>query len=130
MTTSLYYFSLPLLLCDFSVPFFPSLFLLVCVLISCSTLDNTSIQCSHGKAPVSKVGFMKRLSTTAWTILFSKVFACIVIFSAGNHFCLKNDSTVIPRTLVILISLIGHKMVNNGKVLFNIYWSMIACFIV
>ncbi|KAM1224734.1 hypothetical protein ACFX1S_043812 [Malus domestica] len=35
-------------------------------------LDNTSIQCSHGKVPVSKVGHMKRLSVKAWTKLFSK----------------------------------------------------------
>ncbi|KAJ4951503.1 hypothetical protein NE237_028335 [Protea cynaroides] len=35
-------------------------------------LDNTSIQCSHGKVPVSKVGIMKRLSTNAWTMLLSK----------------------------------------------------------
>ncbi|GLU01093.1 hypothetical protein SLE2022_184180 [Rubroshorea leprosula] len=35
-------------------------------------LDNTPIQCSHGKVPVSKVGCMKRLSTVSWTKLFSK----------------------------------------------------------
>ncbi|XP_057987065.1 ubiquitin carboxyl-terminal hydrolase 26 isoform X2 [Hevea brasiliensis] len=35
-------------------------------------LDNTLIQCSHGKVPVSKVGSMKRLSAEAWTKLFSK----------------------------------------------------------
>ncbi|XP_015885340.2 ubiquitin carboxyl-terminal hydrolase 26 isoform X2 [Ziziphus jujuba] len=35
-------------------------------------LDNTSIQCPHGKVPVSKVTSMKRLSAKAWTMLFSK----------------------------------------------------------
>ncbi|TKY74650.1 Ubiquitin carboxyl-terminal hydrolase 26 [Spatholobus suberectus] len=35
-------------------------------------LDNTSIQCSHGKVPVSKVTSMKRLSAKAWDTLFSK----------------------------------------------------------
>ncbi|KAK9289140.1 hypothetical protein L1049_017613 [Liquidambar formosana] len=35
-------------------------------------IDNTSIQCLHGKVPVSKVSSMKRLSAKAWTILFSK----------------------------------------------------------
>jgi ubiquitin carboxyl-terminal hydrolase 48 len=35
-------------------------------------IDNTPIQCLHGKVSVSKVGSMKRLSAKAWTILFSK----------------------------------------------------------
>ncbi|KAH7859363.1 hypothetical protein Vadar_000087 [Vaccinium darrowii] len=35
-------------------------------------IDNNPIQCLHGKVPVSKVGSMKRLSSTAWTMLFSK----------------------------------------------------------
>ncbi|XP_021276622.1 ubiquitin carboxyl-terminal hydrolase 26 isoform X1 [Herrania umbratica] len=35
-------------------------------------LNNTSIQCFHGKVPVSKVGFVKRLSAKAWMKLFSK----------------------------------------------------------
>lgn len=40
--------------------------------ISPAALDNTPIQCEHGKVPVSKVGSMKRLSAKAWTILTSK----------------------------------------------------------
>ncbi|KAI5672649.1 hypothetical protein M9H77_13013 [Catharanthus roseus] len=40
--------------------------------ISSSNIDNTSIQCSHGKVPVSKVNFMKRLSAEAWTMIMSK----------------------------------------------------------
>ncbi|KAK6923663.1 Peptidase C19, ubiquitin carboxyl-terminal hydrolase, partial [Dillenia turbinata] len=40
--------------------------------ISPPLLDNTSIQCSHEKVSVSKVGSMKRLSTKAWTMLVSK----------------------------------------------------------
>ncbi|XP_043708962.1 ubiquitin carboxyl-terminal hydrolase 26-like [Telopea speciosissima] len=35
-------------------------------------LDNTSIQCLHGRVPVSKVSIMKRLSANAWTKLLSK----------------------------------------------------------
>ncbi|XP_062022879.1 ubiquitin carboxyl-terminal hydrolase 26 [Rosa rugosa] len=35
-------------------------------------LDNSSIQCMHGKVPASKVGSMKRFSAEAWTKLFSK----------------------------------------------------------
>lgn len=41
-------------------------------LMSCSVLDNSCIQCSHGKIPLSKAGSVKRLSTGAWT-KFSKV---------------------------------------------------------
>ncbi|CAJ1972174.1 unnamed protein product [Sphenostylis stenocarpa] len=37
-----------------------------------AALDNTSIQCSHGKVPVFKVTSMKRLSAKAWNILLSK----------------------------------------------------------
>ncbi|KAI3870843.1 hypothetical protein MKX03_013734, partial [Papaver bracteatum] len=33
-------------------------------------IDNTSIQCSHGRVSVSKVGSMKRLSEGAWTSCF------------------------------------------------------------
>ncbi|PPS12707.1 hypothetical protein GOBAR_AA07934 [Gossypium barbadense] len=36
-------------------------------LMSCRVLDNTSIQCSHGKIPLSKAGSVKRLSSGAWT---------------------------------------------------------------
>ncbi|KAL5727162.1 ubiquitinyl hydrolase 1 [Ranunculus cassubicifolius] len=35
-------------------------------------LDNTPIQCLHGKVPVSKNGSMKRLSSGAWATLVSK----------------------------------------------------------
>ncbi|KAJ1379095.1 Ubiquitin-specific peptidase 48, partial [Sesbania bispinosa] len=37
-----------------------------------TAIDNTYIQCSHGKVPVSKVTTMKRLSSTAWGKLLSK----------------------------------------------------------
>ncbi|WCJ44374.1 Ubiquitin carboxyl-terminal hydrolase 26 [Euphorbia peplus] len=40
--------------------------------ITATALDNTQIQCSHGKVPFSKVGSVKRLSGEAWTKLFSK----------------------------------------------------------
>ncbi|KAK8465514.1 hypothetical protein PHAVU_009G100000 [Phaseolus vulgaris] len=35
-------------------------------------LDNSSVQCSHGKVPVSKITSMKRVSAKAWDTLFSK----------------------------------------------------------
>ncbi|XP_039168601.1 ubiquitin carboxyl-terminal hydrolase 26-like isoform X2 [Eucalyptus grandis] len=35
-------------------------------------LDNTLIQCSHGKVHMAEVGSMKRLSASAWVKLFSK----------------------------------------------------------
>lgn len=37
-----------------------------------STLDNTSIQCLHGKVPESKIGSMKRISSKAWNKFFFK----------------------------------------------------------
>ncbi|QCD99600.1 ubiquitin carboxyl-terminal hydrolase 48 [Vigna unguiculata] len=37
-----------------------------------TALDNTPIQCSHGKVPVSKVTSMKRLSSKAWDKLLTK----------------------------------------------------------
>ncbi|CAJ2643397.1 unnamed protein product [Trifolium pratense] len=37
-----------------------------------TSIDNTFIQCSHGKVPVSKVTSIKRLSAKAWDKLFSK----------------------------------------------------------
>ncbi|KAG8073826.1 hypothetical protein GUJ93_ZPchr0006g44257 [Zizania palustris] len=37
-----------------------------------SSIDNSPIQCEHGKVPASKVTSMKRLSAGAWHKLFSK----------------------------------------------------------
>ncbi|KNA18641.1 hypothetical protein SOVF_068810 isoform A [Spinacia oleracea] len=37
-----------------------------------SAIDNTNIQCMHGKVPVSNIVAMKRLSAKAWTLLCSK----------------------------------------------------------
>lgn len=39
----------------------------------CRILDNSPIQCLHGKVPISKVTCIKRLSVKAWDKLFSKV---------------------------------------------------------
>ncbi|XP_051140687.1 ubiquitin carboxyl-terminal hydrolase 26 isoform X2 [Andrographis paniculata] len=36
------------------------------------TIDNTPIKCMHGKVPVSKINYMKRLTPEAWTMLLSK----------------------------------------------------------
>ncbi|XP_077253161.1 ubiquitin carboxyl-terminal hydrolase 26-like isoform X2 [Tasmannia lanceolata] len=36
------------------------------------TIDNTPIQCLHGRVPISKVGTMKRVSNKAWHQLLSK----------------------------------------------------------
>ncbi|RDX67238.1 Ubiquitin carboxyl-terminal hydrolase 26 [Mucuna pruriens] len=52
----------------------------------CSPLDNTAIQCSHGKVPVSKVSSMKRLSAKAWDTLFSK-YGGGPALSHDNHCC-------------------------------------------
>ncbi|KAI3915584.1 hypothetical protein MKX01_015409 [Papaver californicum] len=53
-------------------------------------LDNTSIQCSHGGVPVSKVGFMKRLSERAWTRLLSK-YGCHGPENSASGVDLCND---------------------------------------
>lgn len=37
-----------------------------------ANIDNTTIQCLHGKVPVSMTSYMKRLSAEAWTMLCSK----------------------------------------------------------
>ncbi|GAB4837638.1 Ubiquitin carboxyl-terminal hydrolase 26 [Ancistrocladus abbreviatus] len=50
-------------------------------------LDNSTITCVHGKVPVSKVGFMKRLSTKAWNQLYSKYNGGP---SLGNNDCCIN----------------------------------------
>ena len=57
----------------------------------CSILDNSQIQCLHGKVPISKVTSIKRLSMKAWDKLSSKVYASIVPY----------------RILLIGISLLG-----------------------
>ncbi|PPD77411.1 hypothetical protein GOBAR_DD25652 [Gossypium barbadense] len=51
--------------------------------ISPPVLDNTSIQCSHGKIPLSKAGSVKRLSAGAWTKL-SKYHGGPT-FAKGDH---------------------------------------------
>ncbi|XP_021744441.1 ubiquitin carboxyl-terminal hydrolase 26-like isoform X1 [Chenopodium quinoa] len=40
--------------------------------VTISAIDNTNIQCMHGKVPVSNIVAMKRLSAKAWTLLCSK----------------------------------------------------------
>lgn len=50
-----------------------------------STIDNSSIQCSHGKVPVSKIGSMKRLSSKAWTTLYLKYGGGPVL--SKNEYC-------------------------------------------
>lgn len=57
----------------------------------CSAIDNTSIQCLHGKVQMSKVTSMKRLSSKAWDTLLSKVnlFSCYDSLCDGlpDEFC-------------------------------------------
>lgn len=48
-------------------------------------IDNSSIQCLHGKVPASKIGHMKRLSANAWTMLLSKHGGGPVL--ANNDYC-------------------------------------------
>ncbi|WOK98779.1 ubiquitin carboxyl-terminal hydrolase 26 isoform X1 [Canna indica] len=40
--------------------------------VSPSCIDNSPIQCIHGKVPITKVTSMKRLSVTTWQMLLSK----------------------------------------------------------
>nr|KAJ0201570.1 hypothetical protein LSAT_V11C600306410 [Lactuca sativa] len=55
---------------------------LVQFLFACSIIDDTSIQCSHGKVPISKICSMKRLSAIAWHKMSSKLCEpfCSVLF--------------------------------------------------
>lgn len=43
-------------------------------------VDNSSIQCSHGKVSVAKVSHMKRISTGAWSKLLSMVRSMPLLF--------------------------------------------------
>uniref|UniRef100_A0A2P2JYZ7 Ubiquitin carboxyl-terminal hydrolase n=1 Tax=Rhizophora mucronata TaxID=61149 RepID=A0A2P2JYZ7_RHIMU len=74
-----------------------------------SVLDNTPIQCSHGKVPVSKVGSIKRLSAEAWTKLFSKYGGgpalsnadyCIACLTDNAKYVVSADSYRDRRTLM------------------------------
>ncbi|KAI4369312.1 hypothetical protein MLD38_017766 [Melastoma candidum] len=47
-------------------------------------VDNSALQCSHGKVPVTAINFMKRVSAIAWSKLFSKY--------GGGPELSKNDS--------------------------------------
>lgn len=57
-----------------------------------SILDNTPIQCLHGKVPAANVGSIKRLSSKAWTKLFSKVFTCIWSLTIMHKVCVMLSS--------------------------------------
>ncbi|XP_073011586.1 ubiquitin carboxyl-terminal hydrolase 26 [Typha latifolia] len=59
--------------------------------ITPSCLDNSPIQCEHGKVPASKVSSMKRLSSRAWQILLSK-YGGGPTFSSDDYCidCLRN----------------------------------------
>lgn len=61
------------------------LLLMLCYDVFCSCLDNTLIQCSHGKVPFSKITSMKRLSSNAWHKLLSKV--CFFPFKFDALYC-------------------------------------------
>ncbi|KAJ1420139.1 Ubiquitin-specific peptidase 48 [Sesbania bispinosa] len=56
-----------------------------------TSIDNTVIQCSHGKVPVSKVTSMKRLSAKAWDKLFSKFFSFLQFVYAEWCYGINND---------------------------------------
>ncbi|XP_010108151.2 ubiquitin carboxyl-terminal hydrolase 26, partial [Morus notabilis] len=77
--------------------------------ITAPVLDNTSIQCSHGKVPMSKVGSMKRLSAKAWAALRSKYNGvpelsnhdhCKDCLMDGAHTLVSADSYRDRRTLM------------------------------
>lgn len=56
-------------------------------------LDNSSIQCFHGKVPFSKVTSMKRLSDKAWQKLFSKYGGGPTLSNNDNCIdCLKDGA--------------------------------------
>ncbi|XP_028547529.1 ubiquitin carboxyl-terminal hydrolase 26 [Dendrobium catenatum] len=54
--------------------------------ISPPSIDNSSIQCSHGKVPFSNVTSMKRLSSTSWQRLFTKYGGGPAL--ASDDFCI------------------------------------------
>ncbi|XP_074286808.1 ubiquitin carboxyl-terminal hydrolase 26 isoform X2 [Silene latifolia] len=54
--------------------------------VTASPINNNSIQCSHGKIPVSKIPFIKRISAQAWALLNSKY---------GGGPCLGKDANCI-----------------------------------
>uniref|UniRef100_A0A1D1YFM5 Ubiquitin carboxyl-terminal hydrolase 26 n=1 Tax=Anthurium amnicola TaxID=1678845 RepID=A0A1D1YFM5_9ARAE len=56
-------------------------------------LDNCTIQCLHGKVAVDKVSCMKRISTAAWSNLFSKYGGGPALSSDDNCIeCLKGEA--------------------------------------
>ncbi|PIA50461.1 hypothetical protein AQUCO_01300891v1 [Aquilegia coerulea] len=62
-------------------------------------LDNTPIQCCHGKVPVSKVGLIKRVSDKAWSRLLSKYGGGPTLTDSdicGN--CLMDGANTIVRS--------------------------------
>ncbi|XP_073065473.1 ubiquitin carboxyl-terminal hydrolase 26 isoform X1 [Primulina eburnea] len=48
-----------------------------------SIIDNTSILCLHGKLPLSSISCAKRLSTEAWTNLYSQFSDCCDKYGGG-----------------------------------------------
>ncbi|XP_059653831.1 ubiquitin carboxyl-terminal hydrolase 26 [Cornus florida] len=78
--------------------------------ISPSIIDNTPVQCLHGKVPVSKIGSMKRLSSKAWNMLFSKYDGgptlamddyCVDCLLEGAHTMVSADSYKDRRKLMV-----------------------------
>ncbi|CAA6658193.1 unnamed protein product [Spirodela intermedia] len=50
-------------------------------------VDNSSIQCSHGKVAVHKVSCMKRISSTAWSKLLSRYGGRPIL--SGDDYCIE-----------------------------------------
>ncbi|XP_068662753.1 ubiquitin carboxyl-terminal hydrolase 26-like isoform X2 [Aristolochia californica] len=65
--------------------------------ITLSSIDNKSIQCSHGKVPLSKVGSIKRISEIAWHKLLSKYGGGPEL--SGGDYCIKCLEDVAKTTV-------------------------------
>ncbi|XP_068662754.1 ubiquitin carboxyl-terminal hydrolase 26-like isoform X3 [Aristolochia californica] len=61
------------------------------------SIDNKSIQCSHGKVPLSKVGSIKRISEIAWHKLLSKYGGGPEL--SGGDYCIKCLEDVAKTTV-------------------------------
>ncbi|CAL1362439.1 unnamed protein product [Linum trigynum] len=96
-------------------------------------LDNTSIQCSHGKVPVSKAGSMKRLSAEAWTKLLSKYGGgptltnedyCTACLFDGAKTLVSADSYRDRRTLMreLATNVLAGKTVDDGEYYVSKTW--------
>lgn len=86
-----------------------------CHLMHCSALDNATIQCLHGKMPVSKVTSAKRLSAEAWLKLSSQVH----IFSL--HYITEPYSLLNDIQFLFIVNALRHLYGSDSSILINYY---------